>query len=138
MCYTNMKIYFKPPHHEPGIGLSKHQVVICTSCTSGVLPPQQVCVTKQCQTPREHAALCRTVQAIDWTPLYSLPTCHDQFFMFDAVLSSLIDEHLLIKTLKRNTNDQPWVTDEIHKSGRAEAVSLSLWRQHNGIQLLQK
>ncbi len=82
--------------------------------------------------PRKCAALCQTVQAIDWTPLYSLPTCHDQFFMFDAVFSSFIDEHLPIKTVKRNTNDQPWVNDELigvvrQKSGRAEAISLSLW-----------
>ena len=112
LTYTNMANLYGPPQHEPGIGLSKHQVIICKPSTSGIKPPQHIFVTKQCQGPKERAALCRTLQAIDWSPLFSLETCKEQFTVFDAIMQSTIQDNLPTKIVKRNTNDHPWVTDE--------------------------
>ncbi len=123
LCYTNMKDFYLPPHHEPGIGISKHQVVICSPCSTGFKPPQQTYITKRSQRPRASAAMSGVIQSLVWTPLFTLPTCEEQFQMFTDVLSSLINDLLPIKTVKRNENDMPWVTDNFHQL-------IGLWQYH--------
>ncbi len=126
-CYINMKDFYLPPHHEPGIAISKHQVVICSTCSTGYTPPWQTYITKQSQRPSEQAAISRAIQSLDWTPLFTMPTCEEQFQMFTAVLGSLINDLLPIKTVKQNENDMPWVTDNFH-----QLISLRQYHFHSG------
>ncbi len=100
------------PHHEPGVGLSKHQVIICTPNTASVEPPKQIYITKQCQGRKERAALSRAIQLVVWTPMYTMQTCEDHFYLFHSTLKMLLDEFLPMKTVKRNSNDHLWVNDD--------------------------
>ena len=114
LCYTNMRDYYGTPKHEPGIGLSKHQVIICVPCTSGVEHPKTEYVSRRCQGNKERAALCRVIQAVNWEPLYQMQSCQEQFTVFETVMNNLIDEYLPVKKMKHNSNDHPWITDEFH------------------------
>ncbi len=127
LCYTNMRDYYGPPTHEPGIGISKHQVIIITPNTVNLESPKQVFVTKRCQGPKERGALCRSLQAVNWDPLYTMPTCEEQYEMFENVLNMMIEEFLPIKIVKQNTNDHPWITDDFHR-----LINLRQFYFHNG------
>ena len=113
LYYTNMaQYYIDKPQHEPGIGLSKHQVVICKPNITGLKRSQSVYITKRSQGHKERTALSRVIRAVNWDPLFMLPTCKEQFLVFDSVMTNLVEEFLPLKTVKRNSDDWPWVTDE--------------------------
>ncbi len=67
--------------------------------------------TKRCQGPREKASLMNAVSNIRWDDMYALESCADQFTLFNTVMSDLVDTHLPLKTVSRNSDDRPWITD---------------------------
>ncbi len=122
-----MRAYYSPPQHLPGIGVSKHQVIIIAPFTEYVKQPEIVYVSKRKQGPKERGALCNAIRGVDWSPLYYMPTCQDQYDMFQTVIDQLIDDFLPIVTVKRNSNDHPWVTDDFRK-----AINLRQYYFHSG------
>ncbi len=71
LCYTNMNDFYLPPHHEPEIGISKHQVVICSPCSTGFKPLQQTYITKWSQ--RSMSGLLSFGQSKHWTGPFCSP-----------------------------------------------------------------
>ncbi len=63
-------------------------------------------MTKWTWRPSEQAAIYQAIQAPDRNSLFTMPTCEEQFQLFTAVLSSLINDLLPIKIVKRNENDK--------------------------------
>lgn len=94
LIYTNIPEYYLETHHEPGIGLSKHQVIIWKpqNCQTPQNRSKSLTVMKRKQGPKEKAALIRAVDKINWRLLYSLPTCQEQLQAFYSVLNKTIDE----------------------------------------------
>ena len=112
LFYTNMAGYYSIPQHYPGIGLSVHQVIVLTPSIPAKLRPKTVKISRRRQGRKERLALIRAIDKINWSPLYTTLGCEEQLSMFNAVMQQLIDTFLPYHTVKRNTNDQPWVTDE--------------------------
>lgn len=129
LYYTNIKEYYSPPHHEPGIGLSKHRVIICTPTAAGPPPPVTAYVTKRAQGPHQKEKLSRALAAVDWTPLYRtrFPSCKDQFELFTTVIEQLMNNFFPFKEVKVNSNNHAWVT-----GGFRQLVALSQHHFHAG------
>ncbi len=47
----------------------------------------------------------RVIQALEWSPLYSVLSCEDQFATFNTVMSDLIND------LLPNVHPCTWITD---------------------------
>ena len=60
--------------------------------------------------PETKRTFAADLTAINWSSLYRLPTCQEQFDAFMSVLNSLIEEHFPTTTAVRHSNDKPWVT----------------------------
>ncbi len=111
-CYTNMACFYGEPLHQPGFGLSDHQVVICSPSTHQFKAPSRITISKRCQGPNNRAMFMYALKNIQWQELYMMNTCAEQFHLFSTTMTNLIDEHLPLKQVSRNSNDKPWITDK--------------------------
>ena len=127
MCYTNMHNMYSTPQHEPPVGLSDHQVVICKPTMSKYNPAQKLKFMKRVQGPNERAMFSLALRKIRWEPLYMLETCQEQYQYFQATIDNLMNTHLPMKTVTRNTNDRPWINDRFR-----ELIKLRQLHHHQG------
>ncbi|CAB4004828.1 Hypothetical predicted protein [Paramuricea clavata] len=72
-------------------------------------------ITKRDCRPANKQALITTLSQINWTPLYHVTALDDQFNLFSNKLSSVIDSHLPLRTIKCYPKDKPWITADIKK-----------------------
>ena len=113
LFYTNMDDLFQVPKHEPGIGLSHHQVIVMTSARKKK-PDKPHFVERRKQGPKERSALVSAVDQLDWTPILRLQAVQDKVPVFEKTIHKLMNDLLPVKTVKVNRNDHPWVTPEFH------------------------
>ena len=118
LIYTNIDGYYNTPVHKPGIGLSVHQVIVMSPRMPDTPRPKRKVIKRRKQGRKERQALIRAVDQVDWTHLYRLETCEEQLSIFYEILHGLLDDLLPLVTSYRNSNDQPWVTDEFHETIR--------------------
>lgn len=132
--YTNLHQYYRVPQVEAGLGLSLHGVVKVTP--KYVTPNRDECITwsrKSTETAKRN--FVTELSQVNWTPLYRMELCSDQFEFFQRSLTTLLDEHLpLQKQVKRST-DKPWVTNNyknlIRKRQRAyKQGNLTLYKYY--------
>ena len=112
LCYTSLKSYYNEPLHLPGIGLCKHHTLIFSPCFNYENKPNTYIIEKRNESITNKINLCKAIEAVSWEPLYRANTCKDKFDLFSNIITKLIEEHLPIQTVKRNSNDLPWVTDK--------------------------
>ena len=74
-----------------------------------------ITVVVRSQDPNGKALLAQAIQRINWTPLYQLPHCNEMVISFYRTLTSLIDYHLPLLTVRRHSTDKPWVTDQFRQ-----------------------
>ena len=58
----------------------------------------------------EKAMFVNALKNVNWTDLYYLKTCKEQFYFFDQVMTNLMDTYFPTKTVVSHTKDNPWVT----------------------------
>ena len=114
LVYTNIAKWYKPPHHDPGIGLSRHQVIVCTPTVNPQRTTQQRYIQRRKQGPKERELLRNAVAKVSWEPIFHLQSCTDKLDVFSETMKFLIDECLPVKTYKVNDNDKPWVSANFH------------------------
>ena len=59
----------------------------------------------------ERAMFAHAIVNTRWEPLYHLPTCQEQFDLLQSTITNVLDTHMPINTVKRHSNDRPWITD---------------------------
>ena len=111
LCYTTLSEFYKEPEHLPGIGLSKHHTLLFSPLTHKPRKPQSFIVYKRNQSHENRTKLKQAIINIDWSDLFRANSCEEKFNIFQKTLNELIDYHLPIHKVKRNSNDLPWVTD---------------------------
>ena len=115
LFYTNMSSYYQKPIHQPGVGLSAHHVMTLSPEMSAFKRPVTTLVKRRKQGPKERAMLIRAVDKVNWTPLYLLPSCDEKLFAFYDVINDLMNSFIPFRTLKTNSNDKPWITEDFQK-----------------------
>ena len=110
--YTNIGDFYKEPFIDPPIGLSDHSVVLLfpkLNSENGTTTTQFHHV--RVQDKNSKALFVHALSKVNWAKLYHLKTCQEQYDLFHDVLLQLMDTHMPFKTVKRQTNDKPWLTD---------------------------
>ena len=109
--YTNMVDFYNSVLVHSPIGASDHNVVICKPQPTTTRVPKYKTIEVRSSGHNEKALLVHSLKHMDWTPIYSMQTCSDQFEFFDRAISNLIDTYIPIKLRKIHTNrDKPWIT----------------------------
>ncbi len=120
--YTNLSAYYNQPTTHPGLGLCRHSVVCCKPLA--VTPNRSTVQTQSRKMTHDaKASFTQSLSQVDWTPLYRLQTCQEQYTYFEDTLQSLMDSHFPVKMVSRFSTDKPWITqtfkDLISKRQRA-------------------
>ena len=110
---TNMADFYPTPEICSHLGKSDHNIITAIPCLGTTWKHRQCSQTIKTtrhittETKRTFAA---DLTAINWSSLYHLSTCQEQFDAFTSVLNSLIEEHFPTTTAVRHSNDKPCAT----------------------------
>ena len=50
------------------------------------------------------------LKQVNWSKLFRIQKCEEQFNLFDTVITSLTEKHFPLKETKLHTKDKPWIT----------------------------
>ena len=110
---TNMADFYPTPEICSHLGKSDHNIITAIPCLGTTWkhrPCSQTIKTTRHVTTETKRTFAAALTAINWSSLYHLSTCQEQFDAFMSVLNSLIEEHFPTTTAVRHSNDKPWVT----------------------------
>lgn len=65
--------------------------------------------------PINRKLVFEALSSVNWSPIYSMVSCHDKFHYFTLIVKSIVKRFLSLKRLKSDGSDKPWVTHEIKK-----------------------
>ena len=128
-AYSTMSQYYDEALILPPVGLSDHSSVLLqpSNYHAPSLPATRV-LKRDCKASNRQALLS-FLQAINWTPLYHMSLCEDQFNDFQSTLATAMDKCLPMRSVKLHPTDKPWMTveikDAIKKRQRAWATGSS-------------
>ena len=69
--------------------------------------------------------LANALYNYDWSVLEAIESVDDQLNYFNNVILSLLNYYLPVYTVKRHTNDKPWITDDFRRLIRQRQYALS-------------
>ena len=110
---TNMADFYPSPGIGSHLGKSDHNTITAIPCLGTTWkhrPCSQTIKTTRHVTTETMRTFAADLTAINWSSLYHLSTCQEQFAAFTSVLNSLIEEHFPTTTAVRHSNGKPWVT----------------------------
>ena len=111
--YTNRPQHYSTPVIHPSIGVSDHLVTTVHPAVPVDYTPAVIeRVRARKVTASAKLELGAALSVIPWEYLYQLPSCQQQYALFEATVISLIDEYCPVQQVKRCSSDRPWVTDE--------------------------
>ena len=110
--YTNMLEFYNSVSVQSPIGASDHNVVICRpQPTTMTQTPKFKTIEKRASGHNEKTLFVHALKNTDWSPIYNMSSCTDQYEFFDRVISELMDTFMPVKLRKIHTNpDKPWIT----------------------------
>ena len=109
--FTNVSKFYNVPDVVPPVGFSDHNSILLT--------PLNHC--KNSRTVRfirdaHHAnrsLIAEILSHINWSPMYHMNSCNDQFQYFSSVVNDIIEKYLPLKRMKVDSSDKPWISPEI-------------------------
>ncbi len=111
--YTDCSQYYGRPVVLSPVGLSDHGVVLCQpALAADYEAPSTYMAQTRCMGANEQSMLLVALKNTTWEDVYRADSCTLMYDKFESKLKFLIDTHLPVKTVKRCSNDRPWVTDE--------------------------
>ena len=90
------------------LGKSDHNIITAIPCMGTTW--KLTIMTTRHVTAETKQTFTADLTSINWSSLFRLPTCQEEFDAFTSVLNSLIEEHFPTTTEVRHSNDKPWVT----------------------------
>ena len=91
-CYTNCSEFYHKIEVLQNLGKSDHEALLCKPNQNAKCDKGQKC-TKQIRVSgkNEKALFVKNLKEINWTGLYRLNSCEEQFIFFDQIMTSLIE-----------------------------------------------
>ena len=97
----------------PPIGKSDHSLIICKLTPSESYRPPVVAQVLKCnESALSKVCFIEVLSEVRWECLYRAATCAEHYQIFEATISTLLEEYLPFRPTKHCTWDQPWVTDQ--------------------------
>ena len=110
---TNMADIYPTPEVCSHLGKSDHNIITAIPCMGTTWkhrPCSKTITTTRHVTAETKQTFTAYLTSINWSSLFRLPTCQEQFDGFTSVLNSLIEEHFPTTTEVRHSKGKPWVT----------------------------
>ena len=112
--FTNFSKFYNVPDVVPPVGFTDHN-----SATLLLLTPLNHC--KNLGTvrfirdahPANRRLIAEVLSHINWSPMYHMNSCNDQFQYFSSVVNDIIEKYLPLKRMKLDSSDKPWISSEI-------------------------
>ena len=95
------------------LGLSDHSSVLLEPLGATVSHIPTTRVSRRVYKPANKSALFTSLGNVNWTPLFHLPTCEEQFEKFQTTITYAMDTHLPLRQVKLHPTDKPWFTYNI-------------------------
>ena len=135
-AYSTLSPYYGKADILPPLGLSDHSSVLLKPVgVSASFAPTTRINKRDCRLANRRA-LFSSLSPINWTPLYHLHSCEEQFANFQSTIENEMDIHLPLRQVKLHPTDKPWFTPEIKEAianrqrawAKGSTVLFSFWR----------
>ena len=115
-AYSTLSSYYAEAKILLPLGMSDHSSVFLQPLN--VLPSHQptIRITKRSCKTFNKQAVYSSLQSFNWTSIYHLPSCEQQFSMFQSTINNIIDNHLPVRHFKLHPTDKPWFTADIKEA----------------------
>ena len=114
--FTNMHTLYEKFEVLGGLGKSDHDIVVVyPHLSEKFVTPKKYPVQVRSCSQNEKAMFYYDLKSISWENLYELQSCSEKFAYYQNVMTTLLELHFPWKTVYRNSNDKPWVTDHFRE-----------------------
>jgi hypothetical protein len=111
--YTNINHWYLEPSVLPNIALSDHRAVMMLPTDSSARSVgHPIMVTVRSNDSNSKAQLARHLAAFNWSEMYNMTSTELATTYFYDVTTSLLEQYLPLRSVKRHSADKPWITDE--------------------------
>lgn len=108
---TNMRDKYLTPAILDPLGASDHNVVICKPIPAcRVQAPKAIPVSVRSTGQNQRAMFANDLMKTNWTSLYAMDSCEEQFTHFQSTINGFLDQHMPLRKSKSCPTDRPWVT----------------------------
>ncbi len=109
--YTNISDYYLVPSIHPGLGLCHHSIVCCTP--THVTPNKSsTTISRRLSSHSAKSTFVFHLKQINWSCIYQIASCEDQWCYFYNTINELLDTHLPNTSVVIYDTDKPWITDD--------------------------
>ena len=107
-----MTALYSSPATAPPLGTSDHDSVVCRpSVSSSFNTGRTVHAYSRIMGANERAMFSLELRQTKWERLYNTGECALQYDLFQNTIIGLVNKHFPWKTVRRHSNDKPWVND---------------------------
>ncbi len=94
---TNMQDYYLDPYTVGKIGTSDHEAVLAVPAVPKAWePPKRITIYSRHASFDQRCQVADALRAIPWEHLYMLPTCEQQYTLFQETMSDIINTKLCL------------------------------------------
>ena len=111
--FTNISKYYDCPRVVAPIGLSDHNSILLEPLKSYANFGSRSTRLVRDSRPSNRKLVREKLSQVNWSPLYSMQSCDEQFQFFSSTVNSIVETFLPLKKMKSVSNDKPWITPEI-------------------------
>ena len=106
--FTNISKYHKCPEVIAPLGFSDHNSILFKP-VKHYGNSRSFRMVRDAR-PSNHRLVGELLSKTNWTPLYRMQSCNNQFQYFSSTINSIVEEYLPLRRVKVDSSDKPWIT----------------------------
>ena len=120
--FTNISKFYDVPEVVPPLGFSDHNSVLLNPLNHRRISRSFRMVRDA--RPSNRRLITEALSSVNWSPMYHLGSCDEQFQYFSSLVDGIVDKYLPLKCIKSDSSDKPWITPEIKRLISKRQVTL--------------
>jgi hypothetical protein len=111
--FTNISKYYDTPNVIAPLGSSDHNSIVLNPFMSHANSNSRSSGLVRDARPSNRRVVREKLCQVNWSPLYHLQSCDEQFLFFTDTVNEIIEKYLPLNRVKADSSDKPWNTSEI-------------------------
>jgi hypothetical protein len=124
--FTNISKFYDVPEVVPPLGFSDHNSVLLNPLNHRRNSRSFQMVRDAL--PSSRRSITEALSSVNWSPMYHLGSCDEQFQYFSSLVDGIVDRYLPLKRIKSDSSDKLWITPKIKRLISKRQVT---WRREN-------
>ena len=113
--FTNISKYYETPNIVAPLCSSDHNSIVLNPIKSrGNFNIRSSRFVRDAR-PSNRKVVSENLAKVNWTPLYHLQSCDEQFRFFTNTVNDICEKFLPPQRVKTDSSDKPWITPEIKR-----------------------